>query len=167
MPTYGPSAPGSGFNTVSGGNAWTTPGNILVNDASYAVVTLIDFGCFLANTKIYYTDGSFRAIQNIKIGEIISDAYGNDVEVLNLHKMTVQEYMIVGATCGFVEVTDYHPFLMEDGTFKRIGDVKVGEYVRGHKILSKTRIAKEVDVYNLSVSGSETYIANNFKVHNK
>lgn len=166
MATYGPNSPTSA-STSAAGSAWTGSTNILANDASYATVTLIDFGCFLANTKIYYTDGSFRAIQNIKIGEIISDAYGNDVEVLNLHKMTVQEYMIVGATCGFVEVTDYHPFLMEDGTFKRIGDVRVGEYVYGHKILSKTRIAKEIEVYNLSVSGSETYIANNFKVHNK
>ncbi len=130
-------------------------------------VTLSDFGCFLAGTRIYYTDGSFRAIENIRVGDIISDAYGNDVEVLGLHRVTVREYLFIETFYESIYVTDYHPFLMSDGTFKKISDINTGEYISGDKIIAKTRITNEVDVYNLSVSGSETYIANNFKVHNK
>ena len=166
MATYGPNSPTSATTTTLG-QPWSDETNILANDASYATVTLIDAGCFLAKTKIYNTNGFFKFIEDIEIGDIISDAYGNEVEVLNLHRIIVREYLVINTTCGFVEVTDYHPFMIEDGTFKRIGDMRVGEYISGHKILSKIRIAKEVSVYNLSVSGSETYIANNFKVHNK
>jgi intein/homing endonuclease len=166
MTTYGPNSPTSATTTAIG-QPWSNETNIFANDASYATVTLADAGCFLAGTRIYYTDGSFRSIENIRVGDVISDAYGNEVEVLALHRVAVREYLFIETFYESIYVTDYHPFLMNDGTFKKIGDINTGEYISGDKVLAKTRITKEVDVYNLSVSGSETYIANNFKVHNK
>lgn len=166
MATYGPNSPGTVATDVVG-VTWSNTSFVTANDASYATVTLHDGACFLANTKIYNIDNSFRFIENINVGDIISDAYGKNVIVLKCHKILVNEYLFIESLLDSVKVTDYHPFMLEDGTFKEIKDIEVGEAIYGNKIIAKTKIIDNVYVYNLSVSESETYIANQFKVHNK
>ena len=65
---------------------------------------------------------------------------------------------------------------LEDASFIPVGDLKIGDwvFVKGDEgDLMPEQITKfeyhqeEVEVYNLSVDGEETFFANDFAVHNK
>jgi hypothetical protein len=165
MPTYGPNITGTAADL---GANWTSPGNITANDASFATWTASDGagGCFLAGTHITTLDG-FKLIEHVKIDDVLMDAYGNEVRVNALHFLHVNQYMTLIMEDGSeLHVTAEHPFLRYD-VFVKAEDLSIGD------ILSEKRLAnvivrnEPVMVFNLSVDGSHTFVANGLKVHNK
>lgn len=126
-------------------------------------------GCFIAGTRIKTPTGSIR-IQDIVIGDIVCDHAGRACIVEKLMQYECQQWLEVydesGETTG---VTADHPFMLDDGiTLRPINDVDLGVPLKDGKSLSKVIVRDEpTTVYNLTVSGSHTYVANGFAVHNK
>lgn len=163
MATYGPNTTGTGADL---GASWTSPGNITVNDASYAVWSTSDGACFIAGTKISTPDG-YKFIEDIIAGDVVYDANMNIVTVMKCHVHTVGRYISLSVDSGLnVCATEEHPFLSID-VYKPLSEIMVGDKVSDMIVTDKINITKEIDVYNLSVDGSNTFIANGFKVHNK
>ena len=164
MATYGPNTAGTGTDA---GSSWTTPGNITVNDSSFAIWSTNDGGggCFLANTRISTPYGE-KFIQDLLIGDYVYDINMNIVEVQEVHKILADSYLMITTNEETVYVTKEHPFLYKTN-FLPIHAIGLGEVISDMVIINKTEILGPVDVYNLSVNGSNTFIANNFKVHNK
>lgn len=165
MPTYGANITGTAADL---GASWVTPGNITANDASFATWTANDGagGCFLAGTRITTSDG-FILIEQIEIDDILIDAYGDEVRVNALHFLHVNQYLTLIMDDGSeVNVTGEHPFLRGDAWVKA-EDLSIGENLSEKRLVSVTVHEEPVMVYNLSVDGSRTFVANELKVHNK
>ena len=147
-------------------------------------------GCFLAGTQITMADGTTKSIENIAIGDQV---IGRDGAI-----NTVQEYIrpllgdrtLVGFNGGLPFVTNDHPVLTTDGTWRSVNpsgtaskyaaanlnaeQLSVGDTIAtsngiGFEIVSIEEHADSADlqVYNFSSDGNNTYIANNLVVHNK
>lgn len=131
-------------------------------------------------------DGSYQAIQDIKVGDELKAVNGDTNTVLSLlrPKLGHQDiYSINGQNAFF---TANHPFLTIDGwksidpdtTKKEIPDLKVSKLTTGDVIitdqgkifinsLSAVPSASSTLLYNFELDGDHTYFANGFAVHNK
>lgn len=150
------------------GASWVSPENITANDASFATWTANDgaAGCFLAGTRITTPDG-FQMIESVNIDDIVIDAYGDEVRVNALHFLHVTRYLTLIMDDGSeVNVTAEHPFLRGED-FVKAEELSVGDALSGKRLVHVTQHDEPAMVYNLSVDGSRTFIANGLKVHNK
>lgn len=165
MPTYGPNTTGTGVDL---GAVWVSPGNITVNDSSYATWSSQDGGgggCFLSGTLISCPEND-KYIEDICVGDIVFDVDYNLVSVVALHVNIVNEYIEFTTSNGITKVTKDHPFLF-NGSYIQADTINIGDIVSDFVILNKVYYDSKVKVYNMSVDGSNTFIANKFKVHNK
>jgi len=67
--------------------------------------------------------------------------------------------------------TDFHPLLLKDGTYKEIGKLVVGDRLQPFFVRDRTKVisvefAGYEDVYDMTVEGTENFIANGIVVHN-
>ncbi len=136
-------------------------------------------GCFLKGTPVLTSDGTSKPIEDLKPGDevlsITDDGHLVHATLLKLFIHQEEEYLRVSTPGGVICVTPEHPFRTREGTFRAIGEWKVGEQVTVHRgqeltqepITQIERIAGPVTVYNLSVDGPNTYFAGNIAVHNK
>lgn len=157
----------AGTATDLGAN-WVSPGNITANDASFATWTAADgaAGCFLAGTRITTPDG-FQMIEAVNIDDIVTDAYGDEVRVNALHFLHVNQYLTLVMDDGSeVNVTAEHPFMKGDD-FVKAEDLSIGDILSGKRLVQVIHRNEPAMVFNLSVDGSRTFIANGLKVHNK
>ena len=146
--------------------------------------------CFVAGTPITMADGSYKNIEDIVIGDQLVGKDG----MIN----TVQEYVrpllgnrtLVGFNGGVPFITNDHPVLTKDGTWKSVdpagtasryaeanlnaGQLSVGDVVAtgngtGFEIVSieEHTFSADLQVYNFTLNGNNTYIANGLVVHNK
>jgi hypothetical protein len=139
--------------------------------------------CFIAGTKILMGDGTFKAIERVKKGDIVQGSdKSNKVEETLVLEHDGWLYSINGA--GYF-VTPVHPFMTEGGIWKAfdpdgamkvtpelvvkqlgVGDILITR--NGTVTLIKVdRIQKKGVVYNFVVSGSHDYYADGYLVHNK
>jgi hypothetical protein len=165
MPTYGPNITGTAADL---GASWTSPGNLTANDASFATWTASDGagGCFLAGTRITTPDG-FKLIEHVEIDNVLLDAFGDEVQVNALHFLHVNQYMTLIMEDGSeLHVTAEHPFLKDD-VFVKAEDLSIGDTLSGKRLANVIVRNEPVMVFNLSVNGSHTFVANGLKVHNK
>ncbi len=130
-------------------------------------------GCFTADTKILMADGSYKAIKDIKIGDMIltkSHAYSLELvpaEVTNTISHEVSEYLVINED---LEVTAEHVVFV-NGKWDLAGNVKIGDSLQNKdgveiKVSSIRQVFEPVTVYNFEVKEKHTYFANNFYVHN-
>lgn len=164
MPTYGPNFPGTRADL---GASWTTPNNIGANDASYATWSTADGGggCFLYGTKIA-TPSGYKFIEDIVVGDIVLDSDLNPVSVVELHIGSTDKYYEIETIFGVTKVTEEHPFLFL-GEYVPIKDIPVDSIVSDMILIRKELVYADRQIFNMSVDGSHTFIANGFKVHNK
>jgi predicted lipid-binding transport protein (Tim44 family) len=133
-------------------------------------------GCFPAGTMIK-TPGGEKAIEQILPGEtaIAIDHDGSPVKAPVTHVYQRRSALLkVTTDAGVLNTTDEHPLLTADGAFAQAGMLKAGDRVmvfRDETLLPATITATEAgehaQVYNLTVDGPHTYIADGFVVHNK
>lgn len=164
---------GTGADDASIGTiAWSNPTNIYTDDGNYAVVTINDVGCFLAGTLIYTFNGLIP-IEQIAIGyELLG--FNEQLEyipviVTDIKKLIVSKYCELNTEQLKVFTTYDHPFLTDNWNFfppVELADKKVTT-IFGKETVKIVEHLFETEVYNLSVSGTHTYIANGFYVHNK
>jgi hypothetical protein len=139
--------------------------------------------CFLAGTPVMLPGGGSKPIEQIEAGdEILSPVYdeaaGEDAlrrcPVEAVRADTAREWLEIQLPHGSLFVTPKHRFYTGAGTFRAIGDIRIGETVRAGlpggfqdcPVLDKIQHSGEAKVYNLSVKYSRTYFANLVAVHN-
>ncbi|MBF0354444.1 MAG: hypothetical protein HQL43_04315 [Alphaproteobacteria bacterium] len=143
--------------------------------------------CFIAGTKVLMADGSEKNIEEINVGEKVKGIDGAINEVLKLMQPKLAGRQLYAINNEHYFVTAEHPFLAKDGTWKSIDPVatarenanlpvtklEVGDVIQtiDGEITVTSITAKDDDpeiiVYNLGLSGNNTYYADNYAVHNK
>lgn len=123
--------------------------------------------CFPAGTLISTPNGLVN-IEDIKVGDKVYDMNGDIQKVSDTMTRIAKDLVCINGT-----ITTYnHPFLNEDNKWIKALDLKLGDKVKAPNnqliaIISKYNILDtEMQVYNFSVENTESYIANNFIVHN-
>ncbi len=147
--------------------------------------------CFLAGTTISMSDGSSKAIEEIKVGDLVKSFDDNtglfvQGQVIGLSQDKSSEYLLVNGT---TKVTANHRFYVPLSSKAGIinmclsSDVSGGEWIEIGKlrpgamlldqngklieIKSIERIKESAPVFNFQVSPYPTYIANGIVVHNR
>lgn len=145
-------------------------------------------GCFLAGSKVLMADGTSRSIESVQLGDFVLGRNGATNKVLQLHHLPVETRDIYTINES-LELTDSHPVLTSSG-WKSFNvsasnelhpDLDVSELLSGDKLVKFSELLsthedslrtvhlreEAVAVYNLDVDGDDTFIVNNFVVHNK
>jgi type II secretory pathway pseudopilin PulG len=139
-------------------------------------------GCFVAGTQIHMFGGEQKNIEDIVVGDKLSDFRGNEVSVKNLKRYSYKGpiYSINGGGYFF---TPNHPFMTTTGwksldpkksmhespgllvTKLKVGDTLIKK--NGYEVIKSlsSKVANE-KVYNFEVSDSHEYIADEYQVHN-
>ena len=165
-----------------GGGATSSPGEAVVFAAqeSQGQTLTSDCGgggsCFLAGTKIAMADGSFKNIEDVRVGDkvksfdpvkdIIVDSVVTKVFHHSPDEMT-DYYIVVN---GFLRVTPNH-IMFVDGVWKAAGEIREGDvlYRLDGSIVTVNSlypVFDRVETYNLEVAWYHTYFADGVLVHN-
>ena len=138
-------------------------------------------GCLHKGTKITMADGTFKTIEELKLGDEVKGNHGA-AKIIALSKFTQKEDRMYSINGGKAFFTVEHPVLTPQGwksidstitsvksNAKIIGTLRVGDIILmdGGKQLKVTSIKEElmqggIDAYNLSVTGDGSFIANGF-----
>ncbi|KZK97222.1 Bifunctional hemolysin/adenylate cyclase precursor [Pseudovibrio sp. Ad5] len=128
--------------------------------------------CFVAGTLILMADGSAKPIEQVGLEDQVMafDGLGalEPCEVTDLFVHGKKQVLDVDG----VQVTSEHPFLLADGSFRPVAELRVGDQiVRADGSLHTIERIAEVEgrhtVYNFTVAELHTYVAAGFRVHNK
>lgn len=133
------------------------------------------FGCFVAGTQIKMADGSTKAIEDIREGDMVAafDGLGplqprRVATLMHYRERTPLSLTVAGST---LRVTSEHPFLVPSGEYTKAGDLVLGGFVvtasgETAEILAVEPGADLEDVFNFEVEGLHTYVAGGLRVHN-
>jgi Pretoxin HINT domain len=142
------------------------------------LITATNPGCFLSGTMVWMSNGTYKNIEDVKIGDIVKSYNESSREIVNstviniyyhnANQMGVDYYMIIN---NFLEVTPNHPILV-NGQWQQIGNAKIGDYLQDENgnrvyIANIQKIYQKVPVYNLEINDTHNYFANGILVHNK
>ena len=191
------------LDEVEGNNNFFVEDLLAHNRAGFPGSYYTDPTCFSANVNITLSDGTFKKINEIEVGDVVQGWDGNTVEVAGKvistdHRHTVGSHAEACKSLGDepslytindtkVEFTPEHPFLTKEGwkslvpdpnqePYKTEQEVKVlkeGDEININGIwtlvesISKVRSDSEEKVYNITVEGIHSYLANGIVVHNK
>lgn len=139
--------------------------------------------CFVAGTKVLMSNGSFKNIEDVEIGDLV---LSHDVESGKNEEAVVKRTMVhdvdedihsIGIESETLEVTAFHKFWIERNSTKdwiEAGKLVVGDRVMfsdgsWHTISSTGVERRATKVYNFEVSGNHNYYVgeNSILVHNK
>jgi Ca2+-binding RTX toxin-like protein len=133
---------------------------------------LLKMYCFSVGTPILMSSGSYKSIEDIKIGDEVMAFDGLEelqpCKVINTFITPDQEVVQLGD----IRVTPGHQFLLLDGTFQSIGEVDSTGFLVGvtgqpipHPGIKP--VPGKHTVYNFTVEGLHTYVAGDYRVHNE
>jgi len=146
--------------------------------------------CFVAGTLITMADGSYKCIEDVALGDVVLGKDGTHNTVLEFLRPTLGE---TGAT--LMAFNGLEPFMASDHpvwirnegwksfdpamTYEKYGIV-VSQYKVGDVIETEDQTGFVIDsieeynnqdltqiIYNIKVTGNNTYVANRLVVHNK
>lgn len=139
----------------------------------YVTVTL----CFAAGTKVAMADGTYKPIEDIKIGDIVKSY---DEQTKSFVKATVTDsysfepesmwdnyYIIIN---GKLKVTPDHMIII-NGEWKEACELNIGDALFSIEnkeicITSLERVYKQIPTYNIELDEYHTFFAEGFLVHN-
>ena len=147
--------------------------------------------CFIAGTKVTMSDGTLKNIENVKVGDKVK-GHKEDNIVIKLDPTLLGDRKLYSFNDNeHYFFTSEHPFMTEEG-WKSIkpektkerdgvelydqlkGDLKVGDKlvtdngpIKVTDIKSKEMNNPEMPLYNFNVSNDNSYIADDYVVHNK
>lgn len=81
-------------------------------------------GCFRGDVKLLLSNGKYKRIENINVGDMVINMHGKSVKVLNKMNMGVREVIKIKSKIHFSDtyVTPDHRFLMDDGKWIEINN---------------------------------------------
>ena len=144
-------------------------------------------GCFIAGTLITMADGFSKNIEDVVVGDRVVGKDGSINTVQELIRPKLGDRKLIGFNGGTCFLTNDHPVWVENKQWcsfdpelsqarysiavnkYQIGDILSGPDQTSTVITSIEEHADSADlqVYNFSLDGNNTYIANNIVVHNK
>ena len=119
--SYSSSYGGRGMMSEQGKNGTTSSGGYSFSGGGGASVStggIASNGCFAKGTLFKMADGTFKAIEDIKVGDIMFT--GGRVLSIIIGDGNLQEWYLYKN----VKVTGYHPVLDSDGIWRRVKDSK-------------------------------------------
>jgi len=146
-------------------------------------------GCFVAGSKVLMADFTEKNIESVVIGDLLINQRGEANEVVKLYHHPMEDRVLYTVN-GSLEMTDSHPVLTTKG-WKSLnpektreihpdliiaGKLSFGDAVRKYDNFRKFYIEEVetlrkrktlVPVFNLDVDGDDTFVVDNFVVHNK
>lgn len=178
-------SPASGIGSVSSTFSWkptatgSFPVTFFASDGrslakqNITITVKTTTACFLQGTPILMSDGTFKPIEKVKVGDRVM-AFDEKTKELKIDKVKkvfrhqASEYLIVNKD---LKVTDNHP-VYSNGKWKEMGSLKVGDSLvksdgSSLNITSITQVWHKTKVYNLEVNPYHTYVAGGIVVHNK
>ena len=149
------------------------------------------YSCFIAGTKVTMADGTFKNIEDIKVGNKVK-GHKDDNEVIKLDPTLLANRKLYSFNNNdHYFFTSEHPFMTEEG-WKSVkpektkerdgielynqleGELKIGDKLVTDKglieitnIKSKEINKPDMPLYNFNVSNDNSYIADGYVVHNK
>jgi hypothetical protein len=147
------------------------------------------YGCFVAGSQVLMADFTTKSIESVVIGDSVISKTGKANKVIKLHHHPMEDRWLFKVNES-LEMTDSHPILTTQG-WKSLnpektreihpdlviaGKLNLGDSVRKYdnfqqfyveevKTLAKRKTL--IPVFNLDVDGDDTFIVDNFVVHNK
>ena len=191
------------LDEVEGNNNFFVEDLLAHNRAGFPGSYYTDPTCFSANVNITLSDGTFKKINEVEVGDVVQGWDGNTVEVAGKviatdHRHTVGSHAEACKSLGDepslytindtkVEFTPEHPFLTKEGWKSLVPDPNQEPYKTEQEVkvlkegdeiningtwtlvesISKVRSDSEEKVYNITVEGIHSYLANGIVVHNK
>ena len=161
------------------------------------------FTCFSANVDVTLSDGTFKKINEIEVGDMVQGWDGETIEVAGKviaidHRHTVAGHGDACKSLGDepslytindtgIEFTPEHPFLTKEGWKSLVPDptqepykteqepkvLQVGDEINRNgnwisiESISVVRSDSDEKVYNITVEGIHSYLANGIVVHKK
>ena len=132
----------------------------------------LNTACFLAGTMIDTPTGKVL-IENIKYGDSVLSLDGMIIKVLKTTSHFVDSYYELRTEYGTTGVTGDHPYMLQDGTFKPVKELKVGDILKSSELVGVTKLLGiekcpvPATIYNLTVEVPHVFVADNVYVHNK
>lgn len=147
--------------------------------------------CFIAGTKIRMADGSTKNIEDVEIGDKLIGKCKSINSVISFIRPLLGDRTLISINGSTPFMTNDHPVYMKDGTWKSynpeatkkkyvalsswdIGKLTVGDVIETYdgiglevKTLSEHSGDCDLQVYNFTLDGNNTYIADDLVVHNK
>ncbi|KAA0014858.1 MAG: hypothetical protein FE041_01575 [Thermoplasmata archaeon] len=142
-------------------------GNSSQDVADIYILPVNQESCFLAGTKVAMADGSYRNIEDVKVGDLVKIydlekrriVAGMVTKVFHHSKDEMGDYYVV--INDFLKVTPNH-LLMTDKGWLPAGMINVGDKltdgVNEIDIASVEKVYERVPTYDLEVEGTHNYI---------
>lgn len=128
--------------------------------------------CFVAGTPIATPDGD-RAIESVRVGDLVlainADGAREPALVSAVLRSAGRPRILRFTDGRSLHVTDEHP-IYDGETYRPARDWQAGDVAHGFPngtVESLSEPGDETDVFNLTVDGPHTYLANGIHVHNK
>lgn len=121
--------------------------------------------CFPAGTKIKMADGSEKRIEHIDVGEkVMAWGENGEEEAKVLRTMQPHHAEVYNLICSDAHIgaTLSQPFLTEDGEWVTLEDLKMKRCLKNAGDVREVSFRGNRRVYDLQVSGKNTYIADGF-----
>ena len=121
--------------------------------------------CFPPGTKIRMADGSEKSIEHIAAGEKVMsyvDGVEKEAEVVHVMNRHFADVYNIQCQLAHTMATLSQPFLMEDGTYKTLGEMCIGDVLYGVGAVYGLVYSGNRPVHDIEVSGANTYIADGF-----
>ncbi|MGE4218278.1 MAG: Hint domain-containing homing endonuclease [Alphaproteobacteria bacterium] len=147
-------------------------------------------GCFIAGTRVVMADGSDKAIEDVRVGDMLKGPDSNPHEVLALHRPLLGGQHLYAINSSRHFVTDGHPFMTRAGW--KAMDVEIAERFNPGLVVGPLRIGDilivdggevpiesiamqagpaDTPLYNFAVSGTRSFFVREngtaYLVHNK
>ena len=110
-------------------------------------------------------DGTEKSIEHIEVGDkVMSYENGKEkaAEVVSVMSRHYADVYNIQCQLAHTSATLTQPFLMEDGTYKTLGDMHIGDVLHGVGAVYGLTYSGERPVHDIEVSGANTYIADGF-----
>ena len=121
--------------------------------------------CFPPGTKVKMADGTEKSIEHIEVGDKVMsfvDGAEQEAEVVRVMERHDADVYNIQCQLAHTAATLSQPFLMEDGTYKPLGDMRIGDVLYGVGAVYGLSYSGERPVHDIEVSGANTYIADGF-----
>lgn len=152
--------------TQSGGGGFL--GGLLggvVGGAGQALGAGLFNNCFPPGTKVKMADGTEKSIEHLEVGEKVMsyvDGEEKEAEVVSVMERHYADVYNIQCQLAHTMATLTQPFLMEDGTYKTLGEMRIGDVLYGVGPVYALAFGGERPVHDIEVSGTNTYFADGF-----
>lgn len=118
--------------------------------------------CFPAGTKVRMGDGTEKSIEYMQVGDVVQTDGGKAEKVVKVMEPHYSDVYAVICEKGHTNTTTTQPLMKADGTYLKMGDLKIGTELKHVGKVQSIVYSGERRVYDLQVDGENNYIADGF-----